>query len=325
MSGDNKTASGFRLQDKPSIICAMLPGDWLLLHTTPSWRIKDPQEGFQRMVRPKRAREIALAVLDQHRTFPNAIVLATDVNTIDVHSGQISVPEDITFLIVDGQHRLWAQQFSEFHAPYACLIHTGLSVEDMANLFLEINDNQKRVPSSLRWDLVRLVRPYDDPEGIAAAEIVYLLATEDESPFFQRIDLTGEQSELQIKQGSLAPEFRSLLSSRSPLRDYNFQVQYEVILEYSIAISQVDADNWGRPTSAFFKARVLRAMFKLLSDVVVDLQNKPLTALSFMPYLKRIDETSLSPESIRAIQGAAGIRAIYLAIKSQVFATQSPT
>ena len=98
------------------------------------------------MVRPKRAREIALAVLDQHRTFPNAIVLATDVTTIGIESGQVSISDDIIFLIVDGQHRLWAQQFSLFHAHYACLIHTGLSVEDMANLFLEINDNQKRYP-----------------------------------------------------------------------------------------------------------------------------------------------------------------------------------
>ena len=214
MNSDRQTAAGFQLQDNPSIICAMLPGDWLLRHTTPSWRIKDPHLGFQRMVRSERARQIALAVLDQHRTFPNAIVLATDVSTIEVDSGHITVPEDIRFLIVDGQHRLWAQRFSEFHAPYACLIHTGLSIEEMANLFLEINDNQKRVPSSLRWDLVRLVRPDHDPEGIAAAELVYLLATEQESPFFQRIDLTGEQSELQIKQGSLAPEFKILLSRR---------------------------------------------------------------------------------------------------------------
>ena len=321
---DSKTTlvPGFRLQDSPSILCAMLQGDWLLLHTTPSWRIKDPQEGFQRIVRSVRARGIALAVLDQHRTFPNAIVLATDTHSLKVDSGRISVPDDVRFLIVDGQHRLWAQSFSDFHAPYACLIHTGLSVEQMANLFLEINENQKRVPSSLRWDLVRLVRPGDDPEGIAAAEIVYLLATDDESPFFQRIDLTGEQAELQIKQGSLAPELKALLSRRSPIRNYTFQEQYEALLQYSIALSQVDADNWGRPESVFFKARVLRALFRLLSDIVVDLENEPRIALSFMPYLKRIEEQSLNQETIRSIQGSAGIRAIYLAIKSQVFPTQ---
>ncbi len=316
-------AAGFQLQEEPTIICAMLSGKWLLQRTTPSWRIKNPRDGFQRMVKEGRAREIALAVLDQHRTFPNAIVLATDNERVEVKSGRVNIPDDARFLIVDGQHRLWAQNFSQFSASYACLIHTGLSIEDMANLFLEINDNQKRVPSSLRWDLVRLVRPDDDPEGIGAAEIVYLLATEKESPFFQRIDLTGEQSELQIKQGSLAPEFKSLLSSRSPLRQFNFQRQYEIILEYSMAVKEIDADNWGRPDSAFFKARVLRALFRLLSDIVRDLDGGDLTSESMIPYLEEIEEDSLDPEVIRSIQGSAGIRAIYQSIKSQVFLTRT--
>ena len=322
MNTDTPPKSGFKLQEEPAIICAMLPGDWLLDRTTPSWRIKDPKKGFQRMVREGRAREIALAVLDQQRTFPNAIVLATDNDCVDIKSGRITIPDNAKFLIVDGQHRLWAQNFSTFSAPYACLIHTGLSIEQMANLFLEINDNQKRVPSSLRWDLVRLVRPEDDPEATAASEIVYLLTTEDDSPFFQRIDLTGEQSELQIKQGSLAPEFKSLLSRRSPLRDFDFQRQYDVILEYSIAIKEIDADNWGTPQSAFFKARVLRAMYRLLSDIVRDLADEELSATTMIPYLEEIEEASLDPEFIRSIQGSAGIRAIYLSIKGQVFPTE---
>ena len=322
MTIESKSTPGFRLQEDPSIICALLEGDWLLRHTTPSWRIRDPLEGFQRMVRERRAREIALAVLDQQRTFPNAIVLATDVHSIDVLDGHITIPEDVRFLIVDGQHRLWAQHFSEFKASYACLIHAGLSVEEMASLFLEINDNQKRVPSSLRWDLVRLVRPDEDQEGIAATELVYLLATEEESPFFQRIDLTGEQSEIQIKQGSLAPELKSLLSRRLPLSQLPFEEQYRVILEYSIAISQIDADAWGRPESAFFKARVLRALFRLLSDIMRDCGDSNLTVSGFLPYLERIDDTTLAPEAIRAVQGSAGIRAIYIEVKSQVFPSQ---
>ena len=319
MAGDCISAPGFMLQKTPSIFCAMLQGNWLLQHTTPSWRIKDPFEGFQRMVRKERAREIAIAVLDQQRAFPNAIVLATDIESIIVIESQISIPQDARFLIVDGQHRLWAQQFSKFQAPYACLIHTGLSLEEMATLFLEINDNQKRVPSSLRWDLVRLVRPDDDPDGIAAAEILYLLATQDDSPFYQRIDLTGEQSEIQIKQGSLAPELKSLLSRRSPIGDYPFEEQYRIILEYSVAIREIDSDAWGRSESAFFKARVLRALFRLLSDIVRDCEPSTLTVSEFLPYLEQIDGQALDPEMIRSVQGSAGIRAIYLAIKSQVF------
>ena len=316
---NEKTVPGFLLQERPSIICAQLPGRWLLEHTTPSWRIKDPQAGFQRMVRSERAKEIAISVLDQQRTFPNAIVLATDSDAVKCEADRVTIPEDVIFLVVDGQHRLWAQSYSLYHAQYACLIHSGLTVEGMANLFLEINDNQKRVPSSLRWDLVRLVRPDEDPEAIAATEIVYMLATEQESPFFQRIDLTGEQSELQIKQGSLAPEFRALLARRSPLKDLSFQQQYDIILQYSSAISQIDSDNWGTSDSSFFKARVLRALFRLLVDILVDLADRPVTTMTLLSYLERIDAKSLDPATIRAVQGAAGMRAIYLEIRSQVF------
>jgi DGQHR domain-containing protein len=324
MGAKTTSAQGFLLQEDPQIVCAKLPGDWLLTHTTPSWRIVDPIAGFQRMVREQRAKQIAVAVLDQQRTFPNAIVLATDVDSIEAKNGNVTIPEETRFLIVDGQHRLWAQRFSAFTAPYSCLIHTGLSQEGMANLFLEINDNQKRVPASLRWDLVRLIQPVDDPQRLAAAEIVYLLATEEDSPFYQRIDLTGEQSELLLKQASLAPEFRSLLRSRGPLAGVSFLEQHRVILEYSLAIQQIDADRWGTAESPFYKARVLRSLFRLLSDLIAEIGDPKLPsirAMDFIQYLKRIDEQHLNPEHIRSMQGSAGMTAIYRQIKGQVLPT----
>ena len=318
---------GFILQEKPQIICAMLPGRWLLKHTTPSWRYDDPIEGFQRMVRKDRAEQIALAVLSQGRTFPNAIVLATDVDTIGVTAGEVEIPENIKFLVVDGQHRLWAQYHSSFDAPYGCMIHTGLSQEDMARLFIEINDTQKRVPASLRWDLLRLIKPDDDEDRMAAVEIVFLLATENDSPFYQRIDLTGEQSELQIKQASLAPEFRDLLRRHTPLADLTFVEQYQVILHYSNAIREVDTDRWGKRESAFFKARVLRSLFRMLTPLVNIVDPPTLrdpSAADFIPYLQRINEETLDPETIRSMQGSAGIAAIYRVIRDQMIPESSP-
>ena len=321
MSHNTISTQGFILQESPKILCVTLPGSWLLDHTTPSWRIVDPIVGFQRMVTESRAKQIAVAVLDQRHTFPNAIVLATDIDTIEVKNERINIPNDARFLVVDGQHRLWAQQFSGFSAQYGCFIHAGLSQEEMAKLFLEINENQKRVPASLRWDLTRLIQPADDPERLAAAEIVYLLATERESPFFQRIDLTGEQSEIQIKQATLAPEFQRLLRPRGLLRGYSFLEQHSIILEYSIAIQQVDFDRWGTRESPFFSARVLRPLFRLMADLLAEIGTASaadVKALKFMKYLERIDEDNIRPEYIRSMQGSAGMAAIYRQIKKEV-------
>jgi DGQHR domain-containing protein len=315
-------APGFLFQESPRIYFCVLPGTWLLKRTTPSWRVEDPETGFQRVVREERARQIALAVLEQRRGFPTAIVLATDVREFEIDQCSILIQPRTRFLVVDGQHRLWAQKFSDYEAPYACLVHMGLTEVQMARLFLEINDNQRRVPSSLRWDLVRLVRPEDDPQAIAATEIIYQLATDEGSPLYQRIDLTGEQSELQLKQGSLAPEIRQLLGRKSPLHKIPFDQQYAVLVQYFAAIRGLDRQRWGRPDYEVYKARVLRAFLRLIPDLVrvIDKDCSRLSQRDFAPYLKRIDRTGLTSESIRAAQGNAGIRAIYDQIRSQALA-----
>jgi len=314
------SVKGFKLQEAPPIYVTSISGRWLLERTTPSWRIKDPEKGFQRVVREERARGIALAVLDQGRTFPNAIVLATDAAEFQVN-GLVQIPYSIRFLVVDGQHRLWAQKYSSYDAEYACLIHMGLSEIEMARLFLEINDNQKRVPSSLRWDLVRLVRPDGDPFAIASVDIVLSLTSEEDSPLFQRIDLTGEQSEILLKQGSLAPEIKRILTARSPLYKLSFEQQYRIIMQYLISIRELDRDNWGTQNSSFYKARVLRALLRLLPDLIREMKKSPETISynDFLPYIEKIDVKSLDTDVIRAAQGSAGMKAIYDQMKNQIF------
>src|SRR5206468_2957857 len=105
--------------------------------------IKDPEAGFQRIVREDRVREIAATVLDQHRTFPNAIILATNAENLSITGAELDIPDDARFLVIDGQHRLWSQRYSDFEATYCCMMHMGLTEPEMARLFLEINDNQR--------------------------------------------------------------------------------------------------------------------------------------------------------------------------------------
>ena len=318
----DKLVDGFLLQERPRIYLCGIPGVWLLKHCTPSWRIEDPEKGFQRIVKEQRATEIAMAVLDQRRTFPNAIVLATDVDQLAIRNGKLRIPGGIRLLVIDGQHRLWAQKHSRYEATYACVIHAGLEEPQMAKLFIEINDTQKRVPSSLRWDLVRLVRPEDDPFGIRASELVWELASEKNSPLFQRVDLTGEQHQIKLKQGSIAPEIKTLISrKKGPLRDAGFDEQYEILANYFTAIRSLNTDGWRHGTAPFVKARVIRALLRILDDIAQRHGKEVLgyDAPEFRQYLDRIDEASLADEKIRAAQGRAGMKEIYTIISRQVF------
>jgi DGQHR domain-containing protein len=312
--------AGFELQHSPLIVVAAIRGKWLLKHSTPSWRIKDPKKGFQRVVREERAQQIAINVLDQGRTFPNSIVLATNLRNLTTDKGQLRLPSDARFLIVDGQHRLWAQNFATYEATYACIIHLGLTEVQMAQLFLEINDNQKRVPASLRWDLVRLVRPDDDPLGIQAADLVFALATDPQSALYQRVDLTGEQGEIDLKQASIAPEIKSIVSGKKGgFRGQDYEQHYEALLRFLAAVQTVEPDGWKSGQSQLAKARVLRALLRLLPDIA-EAKKKPAYLVStamYRQYLEKIDTAELSPEKIRAVQGSAGIREIYDLLRRQ--------
>ncbi len=312
---------GIQLQDQPRIYIAALPGLWRLQRATPSWRIEDPVKGFQRIVNQRRARQIAGTVLAQNRTFPNAIVLATDSSNIRIDGETIKFPTDTKLLVVDGQHRLWAQTYSPYEALYACLIHVGLDERKMAELFLEINDNQKRVPSSLRWDLVRLVQPEDDPSAIRATDLIYDLSTSEESPLFQRVDLTGEQPQISLKQGSLAPEVKKLVGSRqSQIRDIGYEGQSALLKSFFSAIRECDVDGWESADGPLYKARVLRALLNLLPEILRRTGKEPETvgASDFYDYLRRIDLQTLANDQIRAQQGSAGIAAITSTIRKQI-------
>lgn len=313
---------GFELQQSPRIYVTALPGRWLLDHATPSWRIRKPKKGFQRIVREERAQAIAIAVLDQHRTFPNAIVLATDRDSFPSNDGTLEISGRSRFLVVDGQHRLYAQEYSSFEARYGCIVHTGLNEVEMARLFIEINDNQKRVPSSLRWDLVRLVKPENDQFAVEASELVFALTTDTASPLHQRIDLTGELPKVSLKQGSLAPELRSFVSTRvANLRELDFDAHYDILVRYFAAIKSLDPDGWRTEESPFYKNRVLRVLIRLLPLILRDIHKPPkqVTASTYREYLGRIDSQSLSPDAIRAAQGSAGMREIFDELKRQVF------
>jgi DGQHR domain-containing protein len=301
----------------------VISGRWLLKHTTPSWRIRDPIKGFQRIVNEDRAKQIARTVLDRERAFPNAITLATDVKDFKESGGEIIIPARTRFLVVDGQHRLWAQTFSEKDGRYACIIHLNKTEREMAELFLEINDNQKRVPSSLRWDLVRLVRPAGDEAGVMASELVYELANRKESPFYISIDLTGEQKDVSIKQGSLAPEIKTLVGRVKKAKKRSttgFEEYASLLIRFFSAVRSLNPQGWGDPSSTYYKARVLRALIRVLVDIVLDAGSvDELSADILLRQLQKIDPETLSEERVRAAQGSAGVTDLYQEMRKQVF------
>ncbi|MBV6388510.1 MAG: hypothetical protein JNIBNLAF_00103 [Nitrosomonas europaea] len=125
--------------------------------------------------------------------------------------------------VIDGQHRLWAfdnlDLQGDFELPVIAFV--GLDLRWQAYLFYTINVKPKKINASLAFDLYPLLRTQEwltKFEGHAiyretrAQEIVDLLWSCEESPWYHRINMLGEPGS-KGKMVAQAAWIRSLLSS----------------------------------------------------------------------------------------------------------------
>lgn len=105
--------------------------------------------------------------------------------------------------IIDGQHRLWAFEETEFKGNFELPVvaFVGLDISWQAYLFYTINIKPKKINSSLAFDLYPLLRTEDwlnKFEGHAiyresrAQELVDVLWSHPQSPWHERINMLGE-------------------------------------------------------------------------------------------------------------------------------------
>lgn len=123
--------------------------------------------------------------------------------------------------VIDGQHRLWAfdaeDDAGDFELPVVAF--HGLDIGWQAYLFYTINIKPKKIDTSLAYDLYPLLRSADWLERAEehsiyretrAQEVVEALWSYTESPWFDRIDMLGDQGRGKVTQ---AAWIRSLMST----------------------------------------------------------------------------------------------------------------
>src|SRR5260370_17633007 len=106
-----------------------------------------------------------------------------------------------------------------------------------------------------------------------AAELVYELANRKDSPFYISIDLTGEQKDVSIKQGSLAPEIKTLVGRVKKAKkagDPAFEDYASLLIRFFSAVRSLDPQGCGDPTTTFYKSSILRALIRVLSAMVLN-------------------------------------------------------
>ncbi|MDQ0492396.1 DGQHR domain-containing protein [Paenibacillus brasilensis] len=131
-------------------------------------REDDPIKGFQRRLDETRADEISQYIDGGVGSIPTAIILsAQDEANLEYHSRNKTIsftPEKNSFLIIDGQHRVWGFIKAKTSIRVPVVIYEDLTRVEEAQLFVDINSTQKEVPRDLILDVKRLLQKESEEE-----------------------------------------------------------------------------------------------------------------------------------------------------------------
>ncbi|EOE6286952.1 DGQHR domain-containing protein [Salmonella enterica] len=163
-------------------------------------------QGVQRLLNNKRLHEISKFIDGESAAFPNSIILGANFlksgryaeeserclvePTTTENLYTIKIPKNSEVLsIIDGQHRLYAFEYTETKMDLLCAIYIDLAMPYQAFLFSTINYNQGKVDKSLAYQLFGYEldneEPINWPPETLAVYLVRLFNSE--QPLLNRI------------------------------------------------------------------------------------------------------------------------------------------
>lgn len=133
-------------------------------------REEDPISGFQRVLDEKRAQDIADYMDLGFGTIPSSIVLSAqpeaDLQIIGRGKTLEFTFEPHSFLIIDGQHRIFGFSKAKTKLRVPVVVYNGLSKQQESKLFIDINTKQRPVPNELLLDIKKLADAESDEEAL---------------------------------------------------------------------------------------------------------------------------------------------------------------
>ena len=248
----------------------------ILIRITKTVR-RNLNDGIQRELSGKRAKEISKYCEDPDAAFPTPIILAvveSDIKSMSEISGlqdiyEITFDDDYAFAeILDGQHRVEGIKLAKaFQTDLPVVLMFDLTEEEKAYVFSTINSTQTKVDKSLIYDLFDLNKgrsPYK-----TCHEIARIMNSDSTSPFFGRLKMLGKKStpDAILSQGTFVNYLCKLISNTPQedminlkknrklkssdhlvLRDYFITERDDIILKlltnYFNAVAEVFSEEW---------------------------------------------------------------------------------
>lgn len=153
------------IQNNKKFYLAIFPKSLLTNTAKISRKSENPEKGFQRLLNEARANQIA-KYFESGGVIPSPIILSSqnEAQLQYVEGKLIFNNISNAFLVLDGQHRLYGANLCNIDLNIPVVIFNNLTLEEEVTLFIDINTNQKGVPTTLLLDIKHLTGNEDSLE-----------------------------------------------------------------------------------------------------------------------------------------------------------------
>lgn len=256
-----------------------IPSDVLARCSFVSTRDDDPKEGFQRVLDRKRAAEIAKYIDTGLGTIPSSIILSAqkEADLKIVGNGKTVEFNDFSksFLVLDGQHRVYGFSLAESKLRVPVVIYNELSRRDESRLFIDINSKQRGVPNELLLDIKQLA-DYEDNEEQLMREVFDLFKDEPESAFLNKFS-ASTRAQKKITRVTFNGSFKPLMGLfRGKDADEIYAILNAYFLAFHAGLSDLDCEDTllssivFRGVSGFFPTVAAKLKDRYGADYTVD-------------------------------------------------------
>lgn len=226
------------LQSGKQFYSLTMPTDILAQCCYVTTRDEDRDAGFQRVLDSKRAQDIANYVDSGAGTIPGSIILSAQPDAaVKLIGGGKTIEFSFvprSFLVLDGQHRVYGFSLAESALRIPVVIYNGLTPTEEARLFIDINTKQRQVPNELLLDIKQLAEREDDREALLR-EIFDLFSDEPSSTLLGLTSAASRQRQL-ISRVTFNLAFKSVLPVFSAPSSRHI---YQVTNAYLAAFAEV--------------------------------------------------------------------------------------
>lgn len=233
---------------------------------------KKNADGYQRAVSPARRNKIS-KFIDSGKPLPLSVLISFHSAEIDKANSQITIPRKKNAgWIIDGQHRLAGAKDAESEIMIPVVAFIGLKQQEQIDLFITINKEQKGVPTSLYYELLKKIPSTLSEKQVQeerAADIARSLRTNETSPFFNRIVSSTSPKRGQLSTTNFVRKLAPFLKrGTGRLYFYSDEERIGILNNLYLSLANVFDKEFRSENSIFFQTVGFGALMNVLPDLL---------------------------------------------------------